>query len=304
MKRWLIAGALLALAALGGAGYWWSRNHLVEVPLGSDEGLFTLANPDPGQDRAKLEVLLPQGPGLHAFILRQVGEPLLVPAADGTWTGLLAESLWASPNHRHWRVRLRQAVRLHDGQLMNARWALTALHRLEDGPFQSGATTSIVDDRTFDLDFHEPWELLRTLSQPSAVLLSGSGLHAIGTGPFQLATAPDGDVFLARFDGFRHGKAGIAELHMPEDPALMEGHAWAQGLVTRRYAWAVYPGNIAPDDMSQVRNAPYDQVRVQDGTVWFISRRMRRLHPGPEDWTRTAVFGAWQSDMDLPYDTR
>ena len=302
MKRWMIAGALLVLAA-GGGGYWWSRNHLVEVPLASDESLFTRANPDPGQDQAKLEILLPQGPGLHAFVLTQIGEPLIQPAGDG-WTGLLAESLWASPNHRHWRVRLRQAVRLHDGKLMDARWALQALHRFEDGPFQAGASASLVDDRTFDLDFKAPWEFLRKLGEPSAVMLTGTGFHAVGTGPFKLATAADGDVFLARFDGYRHGNAGIAEIHLPSDTALLEGHRWAQDMAARRYAWSVFPGAVQPDDMSAVRLAPYDQVRVQDGTVWFVSRRMRRLHPDASDWTRTSLFGAWQGDMDLPYDPR
>ena len=303
MKRWMIGGALLALAAVGAGGYWWSRNHLVEVPLASDEGLFTRANPDPGQEQAKLEILLPQGPGLHAFVLGQVGEPLFAPAGDG-WTGMLAESLWASPNHRHWRVRLRQAVRLHDGQLMNARWALLALHRLEGGPFQAGASASVKDDRTFDLDFPAPWELLRTLGSPSAVMLTGTGFHAVGTGPFKLATDPGGEVFLARFDGYRHGNAGIAEVRFPEDPQVLEGHRWAQDMTARRYAWSVFPGGVAPDDMAAVRLAPYDQVRVQDGTVWFVSRRMRRLHPDGADWTRTSLFGAWQADMDLPYDPR
>ena len=56
--------------------------------------------------------------------------------------------------------------------------------------------------------------------------------------------------------------------------------------------------------MAQVRNAPYDQLRMKDGSVWFISRRMRRLHPDSADWTRTALYGAWQADMDLPYDPR
>ena len=303
MKRWVIAVALLALAAAGAAGYWWSRNRLVEVPLASDESLFTRANPDPGQEQAKLEILLPQGPGLHAFVLGQVGEPLILPAKDG-WTGMLAESLWASPNRRHWRVKLRKAVRLHDGGLMDARWALQALHRLEDGPFQAGGNGRVVDGLTFDLDFKAPWDLLRTLGSPSAVMLTGSGFHAVGTGPFMLASGAGGDVFLARFDGYRHGNAGIAELHFPEEPTLLEGHRWAQDMAARRYAMSVFPGAVPPEDMAAVRLAPYDQVRVQDGTVWFVSRRMRRLHPDASDWTRTAFFGAWQADMDLPYDPR
>ena len=304
MKRGLIAGVLLLVVAAGAAGFWWSRNHLVPVPLASDAALFVAPNPDPGQEQAKLEMLLPSGMGLHAFILRQVGEPLFASSSDGGWTGLLAESLWESANHRHWRVQLRQAVRLHDGHLMDARWALAALHRLPDGPFQAGAISSLVDDRTFDLDFKEPWELLRRLSAPGALLLTGSGTHAIGSGPFCLVTSDSGETYLARFDGYRHGNAAIAEVRLPEDPALMEGHRWAQDLVARRYAWTVFPGSVPPDDMAQVRNAPYDQLRLKDGSVWFISRRMRRLHPVSADWTRTALYGAWQADMELPYDPR
>jgi len=303
MKRWLIAGALVVLVGAGAAGYWWSRNHLVEVPLGSDAPLFVRANPDPGQDQAKLEALLPSGPGLHAFILRQIGEPLLVPDGQGGWTGMLAESLWGSANQRHWRVRLRQAVRLHDGHLMDSRWALAALRRLESGPFRGGAEATVVDDRTFTLDFKEPWDLERRLSAADSVLLTGTGLHAVGSGPFMLQTTPD-EAFLARFDGYRHGNAGVAELHLPEDPGLFDGTRWAQDLSARRYAWAVFPGNVPPDAMAQVRNAPYDEVRLKDGTVWFVSRRMRRLHPDAADWTRTSLFGVWQADMDLPYDPR
>ena len=305
MKRGLIAGILLVLLAAGAGGIWWSRNRLVPVPLGADASLFVAPDPDPGQEQAKLEILLPPGPGAHAFLLRQVGEPLIAPSGDGGWTGLLAEELWASPNRRHWRVRLRQAVRLHDGRLLEARWALAALHRMADGPFPAGARSTVVDDRTFDLDFKEPWDLLRHLSDPDAVLLTGSGSHAIGSGPFRLVVLPEnGETCLARFDGFRHGNAGIAEIRLPDDPALREGHRWASDLVAGRYAWAVFPGSVPPDDMARVRNAPYDQLRLKDGSVWFISRRMRRLHPDPADWTRTALFGAWQADMDLPYDPR
>ena len=304
MKRGLIAGILLLIVAAGAAGFWWSRNRLLPVPLASDTPLFTAPNPDPGQDQARLELLLPSGPGLHAFVLRQVGEPLLAPAADGAWTGLLAESLWESPNHRHWRVRLRQAVRLHDGHLLDARWALAALRHMPEGPFDAGAKATVVDDRTFDLDFPEPWEALRHFSAPGAVLMAGTGPHAVGSGPFRLATSDSGEVYLARFDGFRHGNAAIEEVHLPEDPARMDGHTWAQDLLARRYALAVFPGSVPPDDMAKVRSAPYDQLRMKDGSVWFISRRMRRLHPDSADWTGTALYGAWQADMELVYDPR
>ncbi len=304
MKKGLVAIVVLVVAALAAGGFWWSRNRLLPVPLASDASLFVAPNPDPGQNQASLQLLLPSGPGLHAFVIHQVGEPLFVSSADGGWTGMLAEAAWASPNHRHWRVRLRQAVRLHDGHLLEPRWALAALRHMSEGPFQAGAKGTVVDDRTFDLDFPEPWEALQRLSSPGAVLLTGSGPHAIGSGPFRLATTPGGDTYLARFDGYRHGNAAIAEVHTPEDPALLEGHRWATDIVAGRYALAVYPGSVPPDDMAKVRSASYDQLRMKDGSIWFISRRMRRLHPDLTDWTRTALFGAWQADMDLPYDPR
>lgn len=304
MRRWVTVILLLVLA--GGAGFaiWWSRNRLLPIPLASDADRFTPANPDPGQEQAKVEALLPQGSAFHAFMLRQVGEPLLEPGPGDGWTGVLAEALWGSPNQRHWRIRIRQAVWLHDGHLMDSRWAIAALRRIEDGPFQAGAKASLVDDRTFDLDLPEGWDLPRRLSQPGALLFSGSGIHAVGSGPFKLESSPAGELYLARFDGYRHGNAGIAEIHLPDDPALLQGARWAADMVARRYAWSVFPGSVPPEAMAQVRNAPYDQVRLDDGTVWFISRRMRRLHPDLKDWSRTSLFGAWQADMDLPYDPR
>jgi ABC-type transport system substrate-binding protein len=304
MKRGLIIGALVLLGAAGAAGYWWDRNHLVPVPLVSDETLFTRANPDPGQDQASVEMLLPPGPGRQTFVLAQVGEPLIQRKGEDGWTGLLADAVWTSANRRHWRVRLRQAVRLHDGHLLEARWALAALHRMKGGPFEAGAKVSVVDDRTLGLDFAEPWDLLAHLSDPGAVMVVGEGARTVGSGPFMFATAESHETYLARFDGYRHGPAGLAAVRLPEDPSLMDGHQWARDLVARRYALAIYPGNVPPEDMSDARNAPYDQVRLKDGTVWFVSRRMRRLHPFDADWTRTALFGAWQADMDLPYDPR
>jgi hypothetical protein len=41
---------------------------------------------------------------------------------------------------------------------------------------------------------------------------------------------------------------------------------------------------------------------MKDGSVWFLSRRMRRLRPEAADWTRTRLFGVWKGSMDLPYD--
>jgi hypothetical protein len=73
-------------------------------------------------------------------------------------------------------------------------------------------------------------------------------------------------------------------------------------LASGRWAFTVFPGHIAPDDMAKVRLAPYDELRMKDGTVWFLSRRMRRLRPDAQDWTHTRLFGVWKGAMDLSYD--
>ena len=118
-----------------------------------------------------------------------------------------------------------------------------------------------------------------------------------GSGPF----VRQGNT-LVRFDGFTHGRPGIAALTVVTDPAAMASQAWAEGLASGRWAWAVFPGNVAPEDMAKVRLAPYDEFRMKDGSVWFLSRRLRRLRPNTEDWTRTRLFGVWKAAMDLPYD--
>ena len=118
-----------------------------------------------------------------------------------------------------------------------------------------------------------------------------------GSGPFRRQGTT-----LLRFDGFSRGRAGLAGLTVLTDPALMESRAWAEGLASGRWAWAVFPGQIDPADMAKVRLAPYDEIRMKDGSVWFLSRRLRRLRPDASDWTRTRIFGAWKGAMDLPYD--
>jgi len=52
-----------------------------------------------------------------------------------------------------------------------------------------------------------------------------------GTGPFRR----QGNT-LTRFDGFIHGRAGLAALTVVTDPALMESHVWAESLASARWA--------------------------------------------------------------------
>jgi hypothetical protein len=116
-----------------------------------------------------------------------------------------------------------------------------------------------------------------------------------GSGPFVRH-----GLVLRRFDGFMHGRAGIAGLVVVTDPAALTGPAWAEGLVSARWAWAAYPGKVDPADMARVRLAPYDQVRLSDGSVWFLSRKLRRFRPDRGAWPDARLFGVWRGSMNLP----
>ena len=277
--------ATLALILAGVTGYLLYQDTLVPVPLAPGQGLFVPARPEFGEDEAVIEALLPAGEKLEAFLATQSDLTLLEKGPEGGWTGQLLAGLQGSRHGRRWRLAVISGWRMQDGSLLDA-GRLAAALAPELGPLEG--TSRLIDPATLDLRFKARQEGL-----PARL----ARWRVPGSGPFlRQGTA------LSRFKGFIHGRPGIAGLRIATDPALMESHAWAQGLASARWAWAVFPGHIAPEDMAKVRLAPYDEYRLKDGSVWFLSRRLRRLRPNVDDWTRTRLFGVWKGAMDLPYD--
>lgn len=282
--RWILAACLVAvLLSLG--GFMLYQDTLVPVPLAAGEALFVPARPEFGEDEAQLEALLPAGPALDAFLANQSDLALLEKDAAGGWAGQLIAGLEASRHGRRWRLTLRSGWRLQDGGLLQASRVGEALSRQAAG---EGAGLRVLDAATLELRFKR-----RRDDVPQLL----ARWRVPGSGPF----IRRGQV-LARFEGFTPGKSGMAGLSVSTDPALMESHAWAQGLASGRWAWAAYPGRVEPEDMATVRLAGYDELRLKDGSVWLLSRRLRRFRPQVEDWTHTRLFGAWKGAMDLPYD--
>lgn len=285
MRPRLILIAALALGLLGAAGWWLYQDGLVPVPLADGAELFLPARPEFGEDQARVEAVLPPGERTEAFLARQSALPLVRSDPSGGWTGVLAKDLAVSRHGRRLRCHLRPGWRLQQGGVLDASslqafWAPMAE--------KMGFQTKVVDASTLEIRFRE-----RSADAPTWL----SRWLIPGTGPFiQQGTT------LTRFDGFIHGRAGLAEIRILTDPELRESRAWADGLASARWAWAVFPGQVTPEDMARVRLAPYDEIRMKDGSVWFLSRRMRRLRPEVEDWTRTRLFGIWKGAMDLPYD--
>lgn len=280
-----LAALVLALLALAAGAFWWHQDTLVPVPMASGEALFVPARPEYGEDAAVLEALMPAGPGVEAFLTAQSDLALLERAAEGGWIGQLLSSAAGARHGRRWRLGVRPGWRMQDGAMLDAARMAQALAP-ELGPL--GGTARVVDAATLDLRFQA-----RQTDLPAQL----ARWRVPGSGPFRR----QGSV-LTRFDGFTPGRAGVAELRILTDPALMDSRAWTQSLAEGRWAWAVFPGKVDPEDMARVRIAPYDELRMKDGSVWFLSRRMRRLRPDAADWTRTRLFGVWKGAMDLPYD--
>jgi hypothetical protein len=281
--RLAIAAALL-LAVLGVGGYLLYQDSLQPVPLSEGRDLYVKANPEFGEDAAHLAAQMPVGPGLEAFLATQSELTLIERTSDGGWAGQLANRLQVSRHGRRWRISVR-AWRMQDGSTLGAdRISVT----LQPTVAQLGGEVRVIDPATLELRFKT-----RQASLPSYL----ARWQIPGSGPFSRK-----DTTLARFDGFTYGRSGIAGLTIITDPAAMASHAWAEGLASGHWAWAVFPGDITPKDMAKVRLAPYDEIHMKDGSVWFLSRRLRRLRPNTGDWTRTRLFGIWKGAMDLPYD--
>ena len=285
MKTRLLIALALLLALVGGAGYWVYRDTLVPVPLAEGVDLYVKASPEFGEDETRLEALLPAGPEVEAFLANQSDLTLLQPAPGGAWVGQLVSGLQASRHGLRWRLTLQPGWRMQNGATLDAAEVKLALR---DSVAGLGGDVRIIDASTVDLRFKDrPENLMKDLAH----------WRVPGTGPFIRK-----GFTLSRFDGFIRGKAGVAGLTVFTDPGLMEGHAWAEGLASGRWAWAAFPERIAAFDMVKARLVAYDEIHLKDGSVWFLSRRMRRLRPQPEDWTRTRLFGVWKGGTDLPYD--
>ena len=281
MKPRLVVPILLLalLGILGGIHLY--QNGLVPVPLASDAPLYVSAAPDPGEDQAVLEALVPAGPALDTFLANQSDLTLLARGRHGALAGQLVSSLQRSRNGKRWRLTLRP-VRLQDGGTLDAARAQAAL---EPELAAAGASVRDVAPATLELRFRA-----RRMEVPDLLLR----WRIPGSGPFIRQ-----GLALTRFDGFAHGRAGLAGLRVVTDPALMQSHAWAEGILAGRWAWAAYPGGVDPDDMARVRLTPYDEVHLSDGSVWFVSQKLRRFWPDRGPWPETRLFGTWRGDMNL-----
>lgn len=285
MNGRMLFSVFSAVVLVGAVGYLVHQDSFQAVPLAADQALFTPPRPEYGEAGVVLEVQMPPGEKLDAFLANQADLTPLVLDPEAGLVGQLLSGLQGTRNGRRWRLAVRPGWKLQNGSSLGPDRLGQALAA---DVARLGGTLRPVDATQLELRFPS-----RQDSLPSLL----AQWRVAGCGPFRREGAT-----LTRFDGFRHGPAGIAGLRVETDPATRESRAWTDGLVSGRWAWALFPGQIAPEDMARVRLAAYDEVRLKDGSVWFLSRRLRRFRPQTEDWTRTRLFGIWKGAMDLPYE--
>ena len=292
MRRGLIAGVVVGVLGLGALGWWLWQEQLELLPLAPEADLWEKPNPEGEQDMAQLEILLAASPGAQALLRNQCYEPLLE-QNEGRWTGILAEAAWHSRHEKRWRFKPRPGLRFQDGRALDAAALVATFPAWAPAELRADLKKSQVVDGMAEFRFQHAQPMAPQAFASAAVK---DALTGLGTGPYRLS--PDGTT-LERSDFFRHGRAGFQSLKLITDPAAMEGSAWAASLIAKRWAIAQYPGKVPGEAMAQVRLGAYDDERMADGSVWFISRRLRRLRPVKADWAHTRLFGVWRADYEL-----
>jgi peptide/nickel transport system substrate-binding protein len=120
-----------------------------------------------------------------------VWEPLLEADDNGEPVPVLAASWKRSPDGKRWELRLRPAVKLHDGSTLTA--ALAAKSLVDGGLSAFARGEEVVVDAGFA-------EIVRTP-------VHGTGVPPAGTGPFRVTDwQPEHRATLAAFDEFRKGR--------------------------------------------------------------------------------------------------
>jgi peptide/nickel transport system substrate-binding protein len=202
----------------------------------------------------------------------------------------LAKSWEISEDGRHYRFRLREGVRFHDGTRLDAESVAFSFRRMldEDHPFHHTGPfplafffdkieeVEVVDPRTLDFRLSEPFApLLANLAYPTGLLVSPTavrrhgrdyGRHPSGTGPFRFAGwDPRRRVVLERNPDYwgRPPRPAVLVFRPLTDPMTRVAELMAGGidLVTE----------LSPDNVALLRGHEGFHVHEQTGPhLWFL----------------------------------
>ncbi len=240
-----------------------------------------------------LRIELSDSSAAHERALPMVFETLTRVDAERGPQPLLAASWQSDTGGIHWRVRLREGTRLHDGSVLEGWQVAAALRSIERG----WKIDAVSDLLTIDLPAPAP-DLAWTLATPShAIAVRTSNGARLGTGPFRLEREDDTGLSLRAYDDYREGRPFVDSVDMKIRPAATllvrprgrqsgrrgdTGHRCA----ARRGARAM-GRRIAADepDRAGVRTAALQQG-IRCGAACSVGRRQPRNHcqrasPGP-----------------------
>lgn len=176
-----------------------------------------------------LTIVLPEEPDIvdpcHAsrsnigrVVKQNVAETLTeIDPVDASIRPRLATS-WEQVDDRTWRFRLREGVKFHDGQPMDAEAVAFAINRTLNPQLDceirvkffgnTQVTPTVIDPLTIELQTNEASPILPTMMGTMTIVAPGTVTdqltrEPVGTGPYVFtAWRPGQDVVLTRFDGY------------------------------------------------------------------------------------------------------
>jgi ABC-type transport system substrate-binding protein len=147
------------------------------------------------------------------FVIASVVEPLAVYNEEGEAEPYLAESWEADATFENWTIKLREGIKFHDGEPLDAEAAKVNIDQAVASPLVGLAMSpmidnvEVIDDLTFVIHLKRPWSAL-----PGSMLALQPGMmvsprmfeedsfgarHPVGTGPFVFDEWIQDDTFSA-----------------------------------------------------------------------------------------------------------
>ncbi|MDO9395417.1 MAG: ABC transporter substrate-binding protein [Herbiconiux sp.] len=213
--------ALFAAAVIGALALTGCSSPATSSPIGTETaapgGTLTVALDRELPTLDVTNALLAQQPVL--ILSNALYEPLMAPAAGGTFTPGLAESLESDDTATHWTLTLPEGVTFSDGSPLTTASVKAHVERLADPASKSSAAgqaaqiagMTLTDDTTMVFDLVAPNAdfaslLARTLGMITSTTATDAFGFPLGAGPFVVSDFTPGDSVTVERNENYHGE--------------------------------------------------------------------------------------------------
>ncbi|MHA3724994.1 ABC transporter substrate-binding protein [Leucobacter sp. HY1910] len=170
-----------------------------------------------GSSSDVLQPYAQQGSVSGGAVYDQLYEGLAATNGDGELVYKLAESIEPGDSLDEWTIKLREGVKLHNGEDFTAEDVVESINWMIDPEnawafakyldFMTPESMEIVDDHTINLHLDEPYGLVRQMFSMDRILmrsLKGASVdEPVGTGPFKIESfAPGQQTVVTKFDDY------------------------------------------------------------------------------------------------------